>query len=143
LRNRSIDVLTNAKATSVTADEVHLADGRRVPWTVAVWLGGAAPVALTRDSGLPKDARHFWEVDSALRSIGGAPVWGAGDCVGLRDCPWVPKAGVYAVREGPVLAENLRSAMAGHTHRAAAIYQPQQSYLSILVTADGRAIMCS
>ena len=141
LRDRSIEVLTNAKATSVTADGVLLADGRRVPSTVTVWLGGAAPVACTRNSDLPKDAHHFWEVDSTLRSIGGAPVWGAGDCVGLRDFPWIPKAGVYAVREGPVLTENLRAALAGDTHRDAAIYQPQQSYLSILETADGSAIM--
>ena len=141
LRSRSVDVLTNAKATSVAATEVLLADGRRVPSTVTVWLGGAAPVALTRNSGLPKDALHFWAVDSTLRSISGAPVWGAGDCVALRDFPWVPKAGVYAVREGPVLAANLRAAMTGNTHRGAVTYQPQPSYLSILDTADGRAIM--
>lgn len=141
LRNRSIDVLTNAKAISVTASDVMLADARRVPSTITVWLGGAAPVALTRNSDLPKNATHFWEVDSTLRSVGGAPVWGAGDCVGLRDFPWVPKAGVYAVREGPVLTANLRAAIAGDTHRDAAIYQPQQSYLSILDTADGSAIM--
>lgn len=141
LQNRAIDVLTNAKAISVTADEVLLADGRRIPSTITVWLGGAAPVALTRNSPLPKNANHFWEVDSTLRSIGGAPVWGAGDCVGLRDFPWVPKAGVYAVREGPVLTENLRAALAGDTRRAPAIYQPQRSYLSILDTADDSAIM--
>jgi len=140
-RNRSIDVLTNAKATSVSADTVQLADGRSVASTITVWLGGAAPVALTRNSDLPKDAHHFWAVDSSLRSIGGAPVWGAGDCVALRDFPWVPKAGVYAVREGPVLAENLRAALASDTHRVAVTYQPQQSYLSILDTADGSAIM--
>jgi len=141
LRNRSIAVLTQAKATAVTAKEVRLADGRRVPSTVTVWLGGAAPVAFTRDSDVPKDTHQFWSVDATLRSIGGAPVWGAGDCVALRDFPWVPKAGVYAVREGPVLADNLRAAMAGDTNRATAMYHPQQSYLSILDTGDGRAIM--
>ncbi len=78
---------------------------------------------------------------ATFRSTGGAPVWGAGDCVGLRDFSWVPKAGVYAVREGPVLAANLRAAMAGDTHRGATIYKPQKSYLSILDSADGRAIM--
>jgi len=141
LRNRSIDVLTNAKATAVTATEVLLADGRRVPSTVTVWLGGAAPVALTRNSGLLKDALRFWAVDSTLRAISGAPVWGAGDCVALRDFPWVPKAGVYAVREGPVLEANLRAALAGDTHRGLTLYLPQSSYLSILDTADGCAIM--
>ncbi len=141
LRNRSIDVLTLATAGAVTAEEVLLADGRTVASTITVWLGGAGPVAVTRNSGVPKDANHFWEVSSTLRSTGGAPVWGAGDCIALRDFPWVPKAGVYAVREGPVLAVNLRAAMAGEADRDAATYEPQQSYLSILDTADGRAIM--
>ncbi len=57
---------------------------------MTVWLGGSAPVALTRDSDLPKDARHFWEVDFTLRSIGGAPVWGlaiALHCETFRVCP--------------------------------------------------------
>lgn len=53
----------------------------------------------------------------------------------------MPKAGVYAVREGPVLTENLRAAMAGDTRGAAATYQPQHSDLSVLDTADGSAIM--
>lgn len=141
LQNRRIDVLTGANAVSVTADAVMLADGRRVPSTVTVWLGGAGAIALTRNSTLPKDANHFWEVDATLRSSGGAPVWGAGDCIALRGYPWVPKAGVYAVREGPVLARNLRAAMAGSAQRDAARYRPQRSYLSILDTADGRAIM--
>ena len=66
---------------------------------------------------------------------------GAGDCVALRDFPRVPKAGVYAVCEGPVLEANLRAAMAGDTHRGLTLYHPQSSYLSILDTADGRAIM--
>ncbi|MEO7360497.1 MAG: hypothetical protein ABI120_09205, partial [Gemmatimonadaceae bacterium] len=113
----------------------------RVASTITVWLGGAAPVGVTRNSNVPKDANHFWEVSSTLRSTNGAPVWGAGDCVALRDFPWVPKAGVYAVREAPVLSANLRVAMTGETHRDAATYEPQQSYLSILDTADGRAIM--
>ncbi len=141
LKHRSIDVLTNAKAISVTADRVLLHDSRTVASTITVWLGGAGPVAVTRNSNLPMDANHFWEVDSTLRSTGGAPVWGAGDCVALRDFSWVPKAGVYAVREGPVLSANLRSAMAGDTPRGAVTYLPQQSYLAILDTADGRAIM--
>ncbi|MEO7361568.1 MAG: FAD-dependent oxidoreductase, partial [Gemmatimonadaceae bacterium] len=85
LRRRAIQVLTNAKATAVTAHAVLLTDGRSVPSTVTVWLGGAAPVALTRNSDLPKDAQQFWEVDATLRSTGGAPVWGAGDCIALRD----------------------------------------------------------
>ncbi len=68
----------------------------------------------------------------------GAPVWGAGDCVTLSDHPDTPKAGVYAVRQGPVLARNLRAALGEGTPGT---YAPQRTFLSLLNTADGRALL--
>jgi len=65
-------------------------------------------------------------------------VWGAGDCVTLRDFPWTPNAGVYAVRAGPVLAHNLRAAATGGRPRP---FVPRRHTLAILDTADGQAIL--
>ncbi|MFY8112594.1 MAG: hypothetical protein ACOVOC_00180, partial [Rhabdaerophilum sp.] len=47
------------------------------------------------------------------------------------------KAGVFAVRQGPVLAENLLRRAAGQALKA---YHPQTAYLTLLSTGDGRAI---
>ena len=47
------------------------------------------------------------------------------------------KAGVYAVRCGPILAENLRRAQAG---RALRVYRPQREFLSLLNLGDGTAV---
>ena len=55
-------------------------------------------------------------VDDALRSVGGAAVWGAGDCVSLRGRPAVPRSGVTAVRQGPVLLRSLRAALGVGSH---------------------------
>jgi selenide,water dikinase len=65
-------------------------------------------------------------------------VWAAGDCATLSDHPETPKAGVYAVRQGPVLARNLRAALGDGTSRA---YVPQKTFLSLLNTADGKALL--
>ena len=63
------------------------------------------------------------------------PAWGAGDCIALEGAPWMPRAGVYAVRQSPVLARNVL------TDEAPASYEPQQSFLSLMNTADGRALL--
>jgi selenide,water dikinase len=52
-----------------------------------------------------------------------------GDCAALEHAPWVPKAGVYAVRQGPVLEHNLRARLAGARLRA---YRPQRDFLALL-----------
>ena len=50
----------------------------------------------------------------------------------------LPRSGVVAVRQAPVLAANLRAALAGTEPRA---FRARRSYLSILNTADGRALL--
>ena len=47
------------------------------------------------------------------------------------------KAGVYAVRQGPVITENLRRRIRGEPLMA---YRPQERALAILSTGDGRAV---
>ena len=48
-----------------------------------------------------------------------------------------PRAGVFAVRQGAVLARNLRRALRGETLEA---YVPQHDHLMLIGTGDGRAI---
>lgn len=138
LRSRGILVQTGEEVSAVGAQGVALKNGQLVDADLVVWMTGAAPPELLSASNLPKNAEGFFRVDSALRSADGAPVWGAGDCVSLDQYPSIPKAGVYAVWEAPVLTHNLRAAVEGGSPRE---YHPQSSFLSLLNTADGKALL--
>ena len=138
LARRGVAVTTGSAVSVVEASAVELENGTRAAVDLVVWLAGATGPALLAGSGLPLDPRGFLLVDATLRAVGGAPVWAAGDCATLADHPDTPKAGVYAVRQGPVLARNLRAAIG---ERTPARYAPQRTFLSLLNTADGKALL--
>lgn len=102
---------------------------------VVLWATGAEAHAWQRGCGLAVSDRGFIRVDERLRSCSHPQVHAVGDCA-----EWVrplPKAGVFAVRMGPVLSRNLRAALGVTTPIP---YAPQRRTLSLLSTADGRAI---
>jgi NADH dehydrogenase FAD-containing subunit len=98
---------------------------------VRVWASGARAYPWLGESGLAADAAGFVLVDAMLRSVSHPEVFAAGDCATLRDAPH-PKSGVYSVRHGPVLAENL----AGGRRE----YAPQRRQLALLTCGARYAI---
>ena len=106
---------------------------------LVLWATGAEAHAWQRDparcAGLAVSDNGFIRVDAQLRSVSHPQVFAAGDCAAWATP--LPKAGVYAVRMGPVLAHNLRAALGQGAPR---LYRPQTRYLVLLATADAAAI---
>jgi selenide,water dikinase len=136
LRRRDIERIHGTVAR-VEPGKVHLENAAPVPADLVVWATGAAPVPALVSSPLPTDAAGFVRIDSTLCVEGHTDLFAAGDCASLTEHPWVPKAGVYAVRQGPVLEHNLRAAIRG---RALRQYAPQRDFLSLLNLGDRRAL---
>ncbi len=137
LAARGVRLRAGRQATAVGPDGVRLDDGTVEPSDLTVWLAGAAPPRLLAASDLPQDRQGYLLVDPTLRAVDGSPVFGAGDCIGIAGYPGLAKAGVYAVRESPVLDFNLRAALAGSPLLR---YRPQPGFLALMNSADGRAI---
>jgi selenide,water dikinase len=135
-RARGIAVRVGAPVAAVRPDAIELAGGERVPYDALVWVAGAASLPLFRDAGVATDARGFATVRPTLQLLAHDDVFAVGDCAHLAASP-VPKAGVYAVRQGPVLVRNLRARLTGGR---LAPYRPQHDFLALLNTGDGRAI---
>lgn len=111
-------------------------DGRRCEADVVIWATAAAAPPVLENFLLPRDPGGFLAVHPTLQSVSGEPVFAVGDTAGFVSSP-LPKAGVYAVREGPVLWENLQRLCSG---RPLIDYVPQRGFLSLLSLGDGRAI---
>lgn len=75
-------------------------------------------------------------VDRSLRSVSHPRVFAAGDCAAIEGAAR-PKAGVWAVRAGAVLAGNLPRAAAGRRLRR---WHPQRQALTMVGLGDGRAL---
>jgi selenide,water dikinase len=136
LARRAIAVRERARAVAVERDAVLL-EGERVPADLVVWATGAAPLSFLAAAPLPHDAAGFVRVRPTLQVEGHDDLFAAGDCASILTAPWVPKAGVYAVREGPVLDANLRARLAGTPLRG---YRPQREFLSLLNLGERRAL---
>ena len=133
---RGIAIQTFARVLGVGPGGVHLAS-EHVAADLVVWATGAAPWPWLAASPLPRDDAGFVRVDPTLRVVGHDRLFAAGDCATIDGAPWVRKAGVYAVREGPILEANLRAAVTGAPPVA---YRPQRRFLSLLHLGDRTAL---
>lgn len=138
LRRHRIEFLGGLSVGTVEPGKVAFGPDASIPADGIVWATGAAGHRLLRDSGLPIDDRGFLWVGDDLRSERFPQIFAAGDCVSLVSNPKLPKAGVYAVRQGPLLSANLRAVLSDRPLRE---YRPQTQTLALINTADGRAIL--
>ncbi|MDJ0789940.1 MAG: selenide, water dikinase SelD [Myxococcota bacterium] len=136
LAARGVRLRFGQRVASVGKDGVVLEDGQAVEGDLVLWATGAAPPALLGASELPRDERGFVRVDEQLRVVGRSDVFAVGDCAAFDAQP-LSKAGVFAVRQGPVLADNLRRALVGRPLRA---YRPQRDFVVLLNAGGGRAL---
>ena len=110
--------------------------GLTVPCDRVFWVTQASAAPWLRESGLATDARGFIQVNDYLQSTSHAQVFAAGDIAAMVNHPR-PKAGVFAVRQGQPLYENLRRAM---LKQPLAPFQPQKEFLILVGTGQESAI---
>ena len=135
LKRRGIEVVNRFQADHMAQNAVVSSDWRTLPADVVMWATGAQAHQWPKEAGLSVDDKGFILVDAALRSRSHPNIYAAGDCVGWK--PPLPKAGVYAVRMGPILAHNLLAAIKNLPLQK---YLPQRRNLALIGSADGSAV---
>lgn len=136
LRARNVNVRCNTSIAEVNSEAVITASGEAIAADQVIWATGASPAAWPAGSGLSVDARGFIRVRDTLELIDRPGVFAAGDIASVDHHPR-PKSGVYAVRQGPPLADNLRRALGGLVLRP---FRPQRQALALISTGNRYAI---
>lgn len=136
LNSRSIEVLQGFRVLASSATRLESADGRTLDVDHLLWVTGVAAPGWAHSAGLATDSAGFVRVDSTLNSLSHPQVFASGDIACLEGQER-PKAGVFAVRQGKVLAANLRRHLLGKSLRR---YRAQRAHLLIVGTGDERAM---
>ena len=136
LTDANVDIIENDLAASISPNAVALASGRSIAAdTVLISTRAAAP-AWFATTDLPCDRQGFLAVKPTLQLIDDNDVFAVGDCASVGDHPRA-KSGVFAVRQGPKVAANLRRRAVGHS---ATPFVPHKHFLTLLSLGDKRAI---
>jgi selenide, water dikinase len=136
LAARGIAVVTGAPVTAVEAGRLIVEGHAPIEADEILWTTQAAPARWLAEAGLPVDSRGFLEVDDTLRVTGLHEVFAAGDTIAFP-ARELPKSGVYAVRAGPVLADNIRRMLIGRPLRP---FRPQREALYLISTGERYAL---
>lgn len=131
-----IELVCGVSATGLAGERLQLSDGSYIEVASALWATGVEGPAFLAASGVACDRSGCIRITRELRSVSHQHIFAAGDCASLDGAPR-PKSGVWAVRAGAPLAENLRRAATGQALRT---WKPQRDALVILGLGNGRAI---
>lgn len=136
LVKRDVALIERAPVTEIAADACVLADGRRIANDAVLVTTKAAAASWLAACGLPTVQGGFLALRSTLQVEEHDDIFAAGDCATVREHPR-PKAGVFAVRQGPPLTANLRRCARGEP---ALPFTPQKQFLTILSLGDKEAV---
>ncbi len=125
-----------APEEDVEKKNVICESGLKVECNYIFWVTQASAPKWLESTGISTDERGFILVNDNLQSLSHPHIFAAGDIATIKNHPRA-KAGVFAVRQGKPLFENLQRSLLGKTLKK---YVPQKDYLSLIGTGDGSAI---
>jgi selenide,water dikinase len=137
LAERGVNVHLGAAVTGVTARTLQI-EGEKTPLMAdeVLWVTRAGGPKWLAQTGLALDDGLFIRVRNTLQVENNDRIFAVGDIANMIHHPR-EKAGVFAVRQGKPLADNLRRMALGKTPLN---YHPQKKWLALISTGDRYAV---
>lgn len=134
--DRGIHLHLNQEVVEVGSQWLRCQSEFELICDVIIWVTHATAPSWLKQSGLSVDQNGFILVNDALQSISHPQVFAAGDVATMVNHA-CPKAGVFAVRQGKPLFDNLCRVLQGQPLKP---FYPPKRYLSLIGTGDHQAI---
>lgn len=135
-QRRGIKAIAGSRVAQITPSGLVLKNGATEEADVVIWATSAIAPPILKALSLESDERGFVLTKSTLQSTSSDQIFAVGDSGTMQDQALV-KAGVFAVRQGPFLWDNIRRLL---ENRKLVNYVPQANFLKLINTADGSAI---
>jgi len=136
LHQAAITLHEHSRIARIDETGAYSGEGRHIAADAVLVASHAKAPPVLGQGDLARTADGFLAIDPDLRVTGQEAVFAVGDCATMTAHPR-PKAGVFAVRQGPALRRNIRALMRGE---ALTPHIPQKDWLMLIATGDGRAI---
>lgn len=122
LRQRKVELILGDGVTRIDDRGIELQSGKRIETATIVWSAGVRPSPVLKDLTELRHARNGGIVVGQDMSTGVPGVWAIGDSAWIPTKPnpdlnarddWYPATAQHAIREGPVLADNIVATLRG------------------------------
>ncbi|MFD2922823.1 FAD-dependent oxidoreductase [Halobacillus naozhouensis] len=138
LIKKGVKLYLHYRARELMKNRLILAQSNQeIRFDALLWLTGPRPPRLFAESSLPV-AHGYLLVENTLQTKLYPSIFGAGDCIKIAEEPPLAKAGVYPVRQAPILWRNLNRFFNKKPKR---LYKPHFSFLSILASGNREGLM--
>ena len=138
LKINNINILTNYRVKEITKSTIILDDERSLEYDCAIIATGSRSSFYMSKSDFQLDNKDNMLVNEHLQSTSHPFIFGGGDCISFENYDYVKKVGVYAVKEGPYLYNNILNFI---HQKPLEKYIPQRKYLSIISTSRKTAVL--
>ena len=136
LATRGIEVFREHEVVEFSDGKMHCSDTRTIEADSIIYATGASIELWLKECGLTMGEDGFIEVNDFLQSTSHDFVFAAGDAATIKG-EARPKSGVYAVRQGIPLAENLQRFATSNKLKP---YTPQKHALALINLGNKKAI---
>jgi len=136
---KGVKVLTKTPVTKIDHQKIYSHEEFVGEYDFIFLATDAEAPEIFKLSKLPTNETGFLKVNAKLQVDEFPNIFGAGDCIHFSPSP-LPKAGVFAVREGMVLSNNIRKFVTKKSQSTILDYIPQKNFLKLIHLSSTRIL---